>query len=92
MGELDRNHASHTRGLWGVCWRMFLLTPIALLGLVVFAFVICLSFFPPAYAVIALVGGDYLMALLSLAIWLVWLKFGKPIRRFTYVGFEHGGV
>jgi hypothetical protein len=71
---------------------MLLLTPVALLGLVAYAFVIGLSFFPPAYAVIALMGGDYLMALLSLAIWLLWLKFGKPIRRLTYEGFEYGGI
>jgi hypothetical protein len=47
---------------------------------------------PPFLIVIWIISGDYLWALLTLAVWLGWLRFGGPVRRFVFEGFEHGSL
>jgi len=72
---------------------MVLLTPlVAVFGTVLFWVVLALTFFPPALAVALLIRAEYGWALLGIAACLPWLKFGGPVRRFVFEGFEHGGL
>jgi len=84
---------SSAKALWALCWRMLLLTPIvAVFGTLALAVLLGLSVVLPFYAVLLLIGGDHLWALLSLFLWLVWLRFGGPVRRYVFEGFEHGSL
>jgi hypothetical protein len=80
------------KALWGLCWRMVLLAPIGILGVVLFTLVLGLWMLPPFYAAILIYCGDYLWAVLTLIGWGVWLRFGGPVRRFVYEGWEHGSL
>ena len=91
-----RSHASrwsHAKGLWALFWRMLLLTPIvAVFGTVAYITVLGLSIFPPFLAVVLIINADYWWAVLAVAVWLAWLRFGGPVRRFVFEGFEHGSL
>jgi hypothetical protein len=80
------------KALWGLCWRMILLAPIGILGVVLFTLVLGLWMLPPFYAAILVYSGDYLWAVLTLIGWGVWLRFGGRLRRFVYEGWEHGSL
>ena len=72
---------------------MVLLTPfVAIFGSILFWVVLALTFFPPVLAIALLIRAQYGLALLSIAAWLPWLKFGGPVRRFAFEGFEHGSL
>jgi len=72
---------------------MLLLTPmVAIFGTLAFVTVVGLSFLPPFLAVILLVSADYLWAVVTVGVWLVWLRFGRPVRRFVFEGFEHASL
>jgi len=65
---------------------------IAIFGALLLTLVLGLTVLPPAYAVILGISGDYGWALVCVAGWLLWLKFGGPVRRLVFEGFEHGGL
>jgi hypothetical protein len=72
---------------------MVLLTPIvAVFGTLVLAVVLGLTFMPPFLAVVWVISTDYLWAVAMVALWIVWLRFGGPVRRFVFEGFEHGSI
>ena len=82
----------HARPLWALCQRMLLLTAVVLLGRVALAVVLALSLLPPFCAVSLVITGRYLFAFLTLGLWLVWLRFGKRVRRLVFDGFEHASL
>ena len=69
MGQPQKPYSTHIAAMWGLCWRMVLLTPVAVLGIVALALVLGLTFLPPVCAVIALLNGPYVVAFLLLALW-----------------------
>ncbi len=72
---------------------MLLLTPmVAIFGTLAFVAVVGLSFLPPFLGVMLLVSTDYLGAVMTVAGWLVWLRFGGSVRRFVFEGFEHASL
>ena len=95
MKKDDRNaepSGSHAKALWALSWRMLLLGPVvSIFGALAFLLVLGLGSLP-FLAVIFVVSDDYLWAALALATWLLWLRFGGPVRRFVFEGFEHGSL
>jgi hypothetical protein len=84
---------SDAKDLWAVCWRMLLIGPlVGLFGTLVLTAVLALTFAPPALAIVWILDGQYLWAFLAAALSLLWLRFGSPIRRFVFEGFEHGSL
>ena len=79
----------HFKGLWALFWRMILFVPVGLFGFAALALVLALTVVPPAYAVIAFIGGRFLLGLMSLMIWIVWFRFGGCVRLWVLEGFEH---
>jgi hypothetical protein len=72
---------------------MLLLTPIVgLLGSLAFVAVLGLSIMPPLLAIILVIGANYSWAIVTVALWFVWLRLGGPARRFVFEGFEHGSI
>ena len=82
----------HGKGLWALCWRMFVFAPIGLLGILMLVLVLCLTAIAPLYAIIAFADGRYMLSAVTLALWFVWLRFGGRARRFVFEGFEHGSL
>ncbi len=80
------------KGLWALLWRMVLLTPVALLGLVALVIVFGLYFLAPLFVVALLFTGRYFLAAIVLAVWILWLRFGAPVRRFVFEGFAYGSL
>lgn len=68
------------------------LMPVAVLGIVALAFVLGLTVLLPAYAIISFVDGKHVVALVVVALWLIWLRFARPVCRFVFEGFEHGSL
>jgi len=54
--------------------------------------VLALSIAPPFLAVILVIAAEYAWAFTAVAVWLIWLRFGGPVRRFVFEGFEHGSI
>jgi len=72
---------------------MVLLTPIvSIFGTLALVAVLALSIAPPFLAVILVIAADYAWAFTAVAVWLIWLRFGGPVRRFVFEGFEHGSI
>ncbi len=93
MAEQEHPPArEHAKALWALCWRMVLLTPLSLLGMVAFVIILALSSLGPLCAVALLITGHYLLAVVALGLWLAWLRFGTPVRRWAYEGFEHASL
>jgi hypothetical protein len=82
----------HVKGLWSVFWRMILFVPVGILGCAALLLVIGLSVLPPMYAIGAFFNGGYLSGLIALGVWILWLRYGGPIRRLVFEGFEHGSL
>lgn len=71
---------------------MLLLTPVALAGLVGFTCVLGFTFILPLCSAALLLEGKMVAGLLSVLIWLAWLRFGGAIRGFFLEGFEHASL
>ena len=72
---------------------MVLLTPIvAVFGTLALVAVSGLTIIPPILVVLLVITADYLSAAVTVAVWLAWLRFGGPVRRFVFEGFEHGSL
>ena len=72
---------------------MLLLSPaVAIFGTLALVAVIAFSIMPPILAVTLVISTEYLWAMVTVALWLAWLRFGKSVRRFTFEGFEHGSL
>ena len=83
----------HAKALWALGWRMLVLAPIVgIFGSLALVAVVALDVMPPALAVIWVTSTDYFWAVGTLVLWLVWLRFGSPVRRFVFEGFEHGSI
>jgi hypothetical protein len=80
------------KALWGLCWRMMLLAPVGIFGVVAFFGVLWLTIGAPLYAAILAISGDYLWAVVTLIGWCAWLRFGGPVRRFVFEGWKHGSL
>lgn len=83
---------SDGRGLWATFWRTLLIAPLAPLGLSAFIVVLGLTWFLPVIAVLWAIEGDYIYGALALVGWVGWLRFGGPLRRWAFEGFEHGSI
>ena len=72
---------------------MVLLTPIvAVFGTLALVAVSGLTIIPPILVVLLVITADYLSAAVTVAVWLAWLRFDGPVRRFVFEGFEHGSL
>jgi len=72
---------------------MLVLAPlVGIFGAVALFVVFGVTVVAPFCAVILLINGQFAWAALSLGSWLLWLRFGRPVRRFVFEGFEHGGL
>lgn len=76
---------------WGLCWRMIVLAPVGILGVVLFTVVVGLWVLP-AYAAVLIYNGDYFWAVGTLIGWGLWIRFGGPVRRLVNQGWEHGSL
>jgi len=84
---------SDAKALWALCWRMVLLTPIVgVFGTLALVAVSGLTIIPPILVVLLVITADYLSAAVTVGVWLAWLRFGGPVRRFVFEGFEHGSL
>ena len=82
----------YLKAFWALWWRMLLLTPIVwILGLILFTVVLGLTFLP-AVTVALIIYGEYWWALATVAVFLAWLRWGGPVRRFVFEGFEYAGL
>jgi hypothetical protein len=81
------------KGLWSVLWRVLILAPVIwILGLVLLTLVLAGFVLPPFYAIIAFISGDGYYGMASLIGWLVLLRFGRPVLRWTLQGFEYASI
>ena len=77
------------RGFWAVVWRALLLMPImwgagiALLVGVLFVFIGL-----PVQCMISFIFGDWFQGLIEFAIWITALRYGRPLLRWTFQGYE----
>ena len=85
--------AGHAKALWALFWRMILLGPVVMVfGTLTLVLVISMSIAPPLGALLLVINGDYLWTAAMIGGWLVWLRYGAPVRRCVLEGFEHGGL
>ena len=84
------------RGLWALGWRMLLLMPLATvvgsLGIILLTLVLAMTVFAPVLATLFVITGQYWWAFATIGAWIPWLKFGGPVRRLVFEGFEHGSL
>ena len=87
------NTSSDAKGLWALFWRMLVFGPIiGILGILALTAVICLTIGPPLLAIVFVIDAKYLWTGLTLALWFVWLRYGNPLRRFVFEGFERSSL
>jgi len=92
LNETPPSVSVSSAGLWAVFWRMLLIGPfVAALGMFELIAVIVLTTLP--FTVIGLLcTAHYVLAVWMMNVWIVWLKFGGPLRRRVFEGFEHGSL
>jgi hypothetical protein len=84
---------SDIKGLWAVGWRMLVLSPfVAVFGSLFFMALIVLTFFLPICALGCLIAGDYLYAAAAIIGWLLWLRFGRRVRKYADEGWAYAGL
>ena len=89
--NLDR--WGHAKAMWSLFWRMILLGPFVMVfGTLALAFLIGSFVIPPILAILWVVAGDYFWAGLAIGAWLLWLKYGGPLRRLACDGFKHESI
>ena len=75
---------------------MCVLTPfwavVGVLGMMLLTLVLGLTCLPPLLAILFVISAEYWLALATLAVWVLWLRFGSPIRRVVFEGFDNGGL
>ena len=80
------------KGFWAVAWRSLIVGPLIFpLGAVLFV----IAIFAPFLVLVAaalLYEGEYSHGCASLAVWIVWFVFRRPLNRFVFEGFEHSGM
>ncbi len=82
----------HMKGLLSLFWRMIAFVPVGILGLAALVVVLGLTVVLPMYALAVFINGRYLLGLLSLVVWVAWLRYGRRLRRSVLEGFEHGSL
>ncbi len=70
---------------------MLVLAPLGLVGVAAFLAAIAVTC-APLYVVPLVLDERYLAAILSLILWVLWLRFGGPVRRFLFEGLEHSSL
>ena len=65
---------------------------LAPLGLAALVAVLGLSWVMPFAAVLWAFDGEYVYGALMIVGWAAWLRFGGPIRRWVFEGFEYGSI
>ena len=81
------------KGLWAILWRVLLFAPICwLLGSAWLLVVMAAYIAAPVYAALAFFAEDWVLGAAALAVWLVVLRFRRPILRWTLEGIEYGGI
>ena len=81
------------KGLWAVVWRLLILGPIiGIVGLALLLLVTGVFVGLPIYSVSAFFSGDWSFGVAAFMAWLVALRFGRPLLRWTFDGFEHTGI
>ena len=89
----DSKRGSDCRGLWAIFWRAILVAPLlAPLGVAAFVVVLGLSWALPLAGVFWAFEGEYFYGALMMIGWGGWLRFGGPVRRWVFEGFEHGSI
>jgi len=71
---------------------MIVFVPIGVIGFAALVVALGLTVLPPMYAISVFIDGHYLLGLVALVAWLVWLRFGRGLRRLVFEGFEHGSL
>lgn len=87
-----RGMSPHLKGLLSLFWRMILFVPLGVVGLAALVVVLGLTAILPIYALAVFIDGRYLLALITLAAWLCWLRFGGQLRRLVFEGVGHGSL
>lgn len=81
------------QGLWAILWRVLIFVPIlGILGLALLVLVIAAFVAPPIYSVFAFLTDDWICGIMALAVWVVVLRFRRPILRWTLEGIEHASL
>jgi hypothetical protein len=81
------------KGLWAILWRVLLLGPIVgIIGIAWLQVVFAALFLPPFYAAFAYYSGDWLFGVATLIGWLIVLRFGRPLLRWTFQGIEYASI
>jgi hypothetical protein len=90
--DLDETPPDSGAGLWAVFWRMLLFGPfVVVFGMLALIAVVFLTALPLATLGLLLTGHSVL-AVMTMIVWLAWLKFGGSIRRHVSEGFEHASL
>lgn len=81
------------KGLWAILWRVLLIAPVFwLLGSAWLLVVMTAYIAAPVYAALAFFAGDWFLGAGALAVWVVVLRFRRPILRWTLKGIEYAGI
>ena len=80
------------RGLWSVAWRALLLGPVVVpLGYLALILGVVSLVFPPAYCIVCLYTGDYLLGALAAIGWAVWLRVAPRFLRPMFENWRDDG-
>jgi hypothetical protein len=80
------------KGLWALCWRMLLLGPFVAIFGSLFLIAVLAAYLLPLYALVEVIGGNYLESIVIIALWILWLRFGKPFRKISFEGLDYGSL
>jgi hypothetical protein len=95
MQALECNAGSRTPKwpLWSLLWRTLIIGPILMpFGMVFLAGVVASILGPPFYVCILFMHGRYFVGPFLFVAWLVWLRFGLKLLRWTLRGIEYSSL
>ena len=79
--------------LWSLLWRLLIFGPIIMTtGLVAFGAVITSIVGPPFYVIVLVVGQQYVLALLVVALWLACLPWAIRLWKWMMQGVAYAGL
>jgi hypothetical protein len=71
---------------------MLLLSPLIAVFGSLFLLAIIAAYVLPIYAIVAVIGGDYWQSMVAMALWFLWLRFGKQIRKLADEGWNYASI
>lgn len=93
LPRTTRPGGSPAKVLWSLFWRMLVLGPLAgLVGGVALVMAILADVGLSLGAVVLVVIGEYVWALVAGVAWVGWRRFGGPVRDLIFEGFDHGSL